>query len=83
MRTPTPVQSNCRSIGLLVAIALMTLACSKKPDKPMDAKDTVFGSDIRALEKAKGVQDTLNQDKANTDKAIDTQTDAKLPVSTD
>jgi hypothetical protein len=75
-------------MGLLVTIALMTLACTKKPEKPMDAKDTVFGSDIRALEKAKGVQDTLNQDKANTDKAIDAQSDTKqsdtkLPVSTD
>jgi hypothetical protein len=71
---------------VFAAIALMLLACSHKqnaPEKPMDAKDTVIGDDIRALEKAKGVQDTLNQDKANTDKAIDTATDAKLPVSTD
>ena len=71
---------------LMIATAMsMLLACSHKdkaPEKPMDAKDTVFGSDIKALEKAKGVQDTLNQDKANLDKSVDAN-DSKLPVSTD
>ena len=66
---------------------ILTTACGHKqaaaPEKPMDAKDTVFGDDIRALEKAKTVQDTLNKDKANTDKAIDAASDTKLPVSTD
>ncbi len=72
---------------LMILIAVMTIACSHKqatPEKPMDAKDTVFGDDIRALEKAKGVQDTLNKDKENTDKAIEaSSSDSKLPVSTD
>ena len=70
---------------LMIATALMMFACSHKdkaPEKPMDAKDTVFGSDIKALEKAKGVQDTLNKDKANLDKSVDAN-DPKLPVSTD
>lgn len=84
-------------IAILMTLTLATvMACSHKqesaPEKPMSAKDTVFGDDIRALEKAKGVQDTLNKDKANTDKAIDSATessnnsatdDSKLPVSTD
>jgi len=74
---------------IIIAIAvgaLMLQACGHKqnaPEKPMDAKDTVIGDDIRALEKAKSVQDTLNQEKANTDKAIDAANDTKLPVSTD
>jgi len=70
---------------LMIATALPLLACSHKektPEKVMDAKDTVFGSDIKALEKAKGVQDTLNQDKAGLDKSVDAS-DSKLPVSTD
>ncbi|HEX2585564.1 MAG TPA: hypothetical protein VHL14_10545 [Steroidobacteraceae bacterium] len=71
-------------VSLLVGVVALS-ACGHKQEaaKPMDAKDTVFGDDIRALEKAKTVQDTLNKDKANTDKAIDTASDAKLPLSTD
>jgi len=70
---------------LIMVTALTLLACSNKqsaPAKPMDAKDTVFGSDIKALEKAKTVQDTLNKDKANLDKSVEAN-DSKLPVSTD
>jgi len=62
------------------------MACGHQQEasqKPMAAKDTIFGDDIRAIEKAKSVQDTLNKDKANTDKAIDSASDAKLPLSTD
>lgn len=72
------------TLSALVAVAGLP-ACGQKQQaaKPMDAKDTVFGDDIRALEKAKTVQDTLNKDKANTDKAIDAASDAKLPISTD
>ena len=76
-------------ISITMLFALMPLmACTHKPDassdKPMSVKDTVFGDDVRALDKAKGVQNTLNQDKANTDKAIEAATDdKKLPVSTD
>ena len=83
-------------IAIVMTLALTTvMACSHKqesaPEKPMSAKDTVFGDDIRALDKAKGVQDTLNKEKANTDKAIDSAEssnnsatdDSKLPVSTD
>lgn len=76
-------------IAVTMLFALMPLmACTHKPDtssdKPMPVKDTVFGDDVRALEKAKGVQDTLNKDKANTDKAIESASDDKqLPVSTD
>ena len=71
---------------LMMFTTVMAMACTHKhdaaPEKPMDAKDTVFGDDIRALDKAKSVQDTLNKDKANTDKAIDAN-DSKLPQSTD
>lgn len=43
-------------------------------DAPMAAKDTVFGDDIKALDKARQVQDTLMQDKAKTDAAIESAT---------
>jgi len=73
------------TLSVLVSVTGL-LACSHKPEapaKPMDPKDTVFGDDIRAIEKAKSVQETLNKDKANTDKAIEASSDAKLPLSTD
>lgn len=76
-------------IAILMMLSLtLLMGCSHKqesaPQKPMAVKDTVFGDDIRALDKAKGVQDTLNKDKANTDKAIESASDdSKLPVSTD
>jgi hypothetical protein len=76
-----------KSATVLILTAMFIMACGHKQEtaaeKPMSAKDTVFGDDIRALEKAKTVQDTLNKDKANTDKAIDATSDTKLPVSTD
>ncbi len=72
---------------LTATLSGILTGCGHKQDAasnpPMSAKDTVFGDDIRALEKAKTVQETLNKDKANTDKAIDASSDTKLPVSTD
>jgi len=41
----------------------------------LNARDTVFGDDIKAMDKARAVQDTVMQDKANTDAAIDATTD--------
>lgn len=75
--------------ALIVVAAVATAACGHKTatgDKPMDVKDTVFRDQVQAVEKAKGVQDKVNQEKANMDKALDKATDTsdnKLPVSTD
>jgi hypothetical protein len=35
------------------------------------AQDTIFGNDLKALDRARHVEDTLNQDRAHTDAAID------------
>jgi len=70
---------------LLICLCSL-MACGhsqEEPQKAMAAKDTVIGDDIRALEKAKSVQETLNKDKENIDKAIDASSDTKLPLSTD
>ncbi|MES1196263.1 MAG: hypothetical protein ABUL58_04895 [Steroidobacter sp.] len=79
-----------KQVNVLLMIAGVVIAAcgSKTPtgDKPMDVKDTVFRDQVQAVEKAKGVQDTVNQQKANMDKALDKAIDAsdnKLPVSTD
>jgi triphosphoribosyl-dephospho-CoA synthetase len=72
-------------LAFLIVASVTEAACSPKPatgDKPMDVRDTVFRDQVQAVEKAKGVQDTVNQEKANLDKAIDAN-DNKLPVSTD
>lgn len=75
--------------ALLTVASIAMAACGSRTstgDKPMDVKDTVFRDQVQAVEKAKGVQDTVNQQKANMDKALDKAVDTndnKLPVSTD
>lgn len=60
-----------KNTSWLLAILLAACGSGKQADAPMRAEDTVFGSDVQALDKARQVQDTLMQDKANTDAAID------------
>ena len=65
--------------AMTLLFAVLLTACGAGQDKtsnqagdvPMAAKDTVFGADIKALDKARHVQDTVMQDKANVDAAIE------------
>lgn len=75
---------------LTLMLAVLLTACSagqdktsdKAKDAPMAAKDTVFGDDIKALDKARHVQDTVMQDKANVDAAIESaSTQSKDPAA--
>lgn len=58
----------------VVALASTLSACGSSSQPPerevMPVKDTVFAPAVNALDKAKGVQDTLEQSKAQTDAAL-------------
>lgn len=65
-----------KSVALMLSLLLS--ACGASQDQSASsqrsAQDTVFGGDLKALDKARKVQDTLMQDKANADAAIDAAT---------
>ena len=52
--------------GLLVLLA----ACTQKQEPP-PVKDTAFGDMVGTMDRARGVEDTTMQHKADTDKALD------------
>lgn len=59
----------------ILLTALMLAACEPKPaqpDKPpMPVSETVFAPAVNALDKARTVEGTLQQDKDKTDAAIE------------
>jgi hypothetical protein len=59
---------------LLAVVAALLGACgsSKQPDPP-PVKDTAFGPAVGAMDKARGVNDTVMQQKEDTDRAISEQ----------
>ncbi|MEP6941138.1 MAG: hypothetical protein ABI846_15330 [Rudaea sp.] len=57
---------------LILVIALCCAACSAAVVPPPEPpKKTVFDAQLKALEKAKAVQQTVDQQKVDTDKKID------------
>lgn len=60
-----------------VAISLFLLlgisACADKRDEPPPVKDTVFGDAVGTLDKARQVEDTTLQHKADLDAALKSQ----------
>lgn len=63
-----------------VAMALFLAACGSSTDsksEPPPVKDTVFGDMAGTMDRAKGVQDTLMQDKQHLDQAVDSAENKK------
>lgn len=66
----------------LAAILLATAGCgSSEPSAPPPpaVKDTVFGDMAGTMDKARGVQDVVQQQKEATDKAIENSAGAASP----
>ena len=62
-----------RVLTLLTALALTACGSANKPaeeKQPMPVSETVFAPTISTLDKARSVEDTLQQDKNNADAAI-------------
>ena len=57
--------------GLIVVISL-TACPSKAPEGNTDSRDTVWGDQVKALDKARAVEQTV-QDGADRTRAADTQ----------
>lgn len=58
-------------LPLIIALTACGSGSTASSSSSLTARDTVFGDDIKALDKARQVQDTLMKDKANTDAAIE------------
>jgi hypothetical protein len=57
---------------LLVAVWLAACGSAEEPRKPPPVEDTVFRDTVvTPLEKAKGVEDTVMQQKRDVDQAVD------------
>lgn len=62
-----------RTIYLLVALSVAACSPGKTPEPekpPMPVSETVFAPAVSAMDKARGVEGTLQQDKNNADAAI-------------
>lgn len=66
-------------IAAVPVLAVLLVACSAEKPPPVDqkpatpAQQTVFDTQIKALQKAKDVQKTVDQQKADMDKKLDDQ----------
>jgi hypothetical protein len=69
--------SNARRLPLALIAALMLSACgaaNKEADSAEETPtvdDTAFGDMVGTIDKAKGVQDTVDSHKAETDRRLD------------
>lgn len=58
---------------LSLSLFLLTMACTQKaPETAIDPRDTVWGDQVKALDKARGVEQTL-QEAAERARAAETQ----------
>lgn len=58
----------------LAALVALSAACSQSaapPPPPPQKQKTVFDDQLKAIDKAKGVQQTVDQQKAETDKRLE------------
>lgn len=57
----------------LVALVALSAACSQTaaPPPPPQKQKTVFDDQLKAIDKAKGVQQTVDQQKAEADKRLE------------
>lgn len=71
----------CRFIPLPLLLILSACGSASTPNatatSSLKAEDTVFGDQVKALEKARAVEGTLQQEKESTDAAIDAATAPK------
>jgi hypothetical protein len=71
-----------RSVRVIIAGAVFMLgACGQSTEsktEPPPVKETVFGDMVGTMDRAKGVQDTVMQDKQHVDEAIEAA-DSKKP----
>lgn len=61
-----------RVLPVVVAAFLGACGSSKQPDPP-PVKDTAFGAAVGTMDKARSVNDTVQQQKDDTDRAIGEQ----------
>jgi hypothetical protein len=60
--------------GVIAAVSVLLSACGHSEESksaPPPVKETVFGDMVGTMDKAKGVQDAMMQDKQHTDEAIE------------
>ena len=61
-----------RSVILpLLALIVLSASCSQVPPPPPQKQKTVFDDQLKALDKAKAVQQTVDQQKKDLDKRVD------------
>ena len=65
--------TNMLRLGLAMICATLLLGCgsSSEPPEPPPVKDTAFGDMVGTMDKARGVQDTVDAQKQQTDQQID------------
>ena len=66
-----------RAFAIVLAIVLTGCGSSNDSKSPPPVKDTVFGDLVGTMDRAKGVQDTVMQDKQRLDQAIETTENKK------
>ncbi|WP_260295670.1 hypothetical protein [Sedimenticola hydrogenitrophicus] len=54
-------------------LSLLLAGCSDSEDKPMPVENTVYGTQLKAIDKARGVEETINQSAKERDKLIKNQ----------
>jgi protein involved in sex pheromone biosynthesis len=65
-----------RMIHAVMALTLLLAACG---EQKKDVKDTVFAPQVRALEKARAVENTLKQGAAKESRAIESSGNSETP----
>ena len=65
-----------RAIYVVMALALLLAACD---EQKKDVKDTVFAPQVRALEKARAVENTLKRGAEKETRAIESSENSESP----
>ncbi len=65
-----------RAIHVMMAVALLLAACG---EQKKDVKDTVFAPQVKALEKARAVENTLQQGADKERAAIESSEQSEAP----